>query len=300
MATDVISPDTPTLEQLFKLKDPRTADWVTLKDSKYIALLLIGYLYMVKVWGPRFMRDRKPYDLGRVIRAYNIFQIIANVYFCSKIAYLAFGKLKHSPFCQGLHYSTDPDSLDLLNNLYYYLWIRVIDFADTLFFILKKKFSHISQLHVIHHTIVVFSGWQFMQFGADGQTTVGVCLNSSIHIIMYSYYFLASLGTYMQPYLWWKKYLTSLQIVQFVFMIAHALVPVFVDCGYPRILLMIATPQVALILGLFVNFYIQNYISQKKRQADVTVRCTTKPAAPPNGWSAGSQPVGAGGDKKLD
>lgn len=38
-------------------------------------------------------------------------------------------------------------------------------------------------------------------------------LNASIHMIMYSYYFLAALGPQMQKYLWWKKYLTRLQIV---------------------------------------------------------------------------------------
>lgn len=38
-------------------------------------------------------------------------------------------------------------------------------------------------------------------------------LNSVVHSVMYSYYFLAALGPRMQPYLWWKKYLTRLQIV---------------------------------------------------------------------------------------
>lgn len=30
---------------------------------------------------------------------------------------------------------------------------------------------------------------------------------------MYSYYGLAAIGPHMQKYLWWKKYLTSLQLV---------------------------------------------------------------------------------------
>jgi phosphatidylglycerophosphate synthase len=38
-------------------------------------------------------------------------------------------------------------------------------------------------------------------------------INSFIHVIMYFYYFLAALGPHMQPYLWWKKYLTRMQIV---------------------------------------------------------------------------------------
>lgn len=37
--------------------------------------------------------------------------------------------------------------------------------------------------------------------------------NTFVHIIMYSYYGLAAIGPHMQKYLWWKKYLTSLQLV---------------------------------------------------------------------------------------
>lgn len=38
-------------------------------------------------------------------------------------------------------------------------------------------------------------------------------LNTYVHIVMYSYYGLAALGPHMQKYLWWKRYLTSLQLV---------------------------------------------------------------------------------------
>lgn len=38
-------------------------------------------------------------------------------------------------------------------------------------------------------------------------------LNTFVHIVMYSYYGLAALGPHMQKYLWWKRYLTSLQLV---------------------------------------------------------------------------------------
>ncbi|XP_003741431.1 elongation of very long chain fatty acids protein AAEL008004 [Galendromus occidentalis] len=253
------------LQRLFSMKDPRTKDWTTLTDARYIAALLLAYLYMAKIWGPRFMKDRKPYELSRLIQVYNVFQVLANVYFCSRIAYIAYAKLGYSPYCQGLNYANDKDSIALLEHLYYYLLVRIVDFADTLFFVLKKKFTHITQLHVIHHTIVVFSGWQFMQFGADGQSVLGVCLNSTIHVIMYSYYFLASLGPQVQKYLSWKKYLTTIQIVQFFIMIGHGLIPAFVDCGYPRILLSLALPQVFLILVLFINFYVKSYVVKSKR-----------------------------------
>ena len=43
---------------------------------------------------------------------------------------------------------------------------------------------------------------------------MGATLNSFIHVIMYIYYGLAGLGPHMQKYLWWKKYLTRLQLVR--------------------------------------------------------------------------------------
>lgn len=38
-------------------------------------------------------------------------------------------------------------------------------------------------------------------------------VNAFIHIVMYSYYGLAALGPAYQKYLWWKKYLTQMQLV---------------------------------------------------------------------------------------
>jgi len=38
-------------------------------------------------------------------------------------------------------------------------------------------------------------------------------INSFIHILMYTYYGASALGPQIQKYLWWKKYLTSLQLV---------------------------------------------------------------------------------------
>jgi hypothetical protein len=52
---------------------------------------------------------------------------------------------------------------------------------------------------------------------AGGHGTLLGVINSFVHIIMYSYYLLAAFGPEMQKYLWWKKYLTTLQIVSYRF-----------------------------------------------------------------------------------
>ena len=46
---------------------------------------------------------------------------------------------------------------------------------------------------------------------------VGV-INSFIHTLMYVYYALAALGPEMQKYLWWKRYMTKLQLVSLNFL----------------------------------------------------------------------------------
>jgi len=41
----------------------------------------------------------------------------------------------------------------------------------------------------------------------------GAMINSFTHVLMYTYYGLSALGPHMQKYLWWKKYLTRVQLV---------------------------------------------------------------------------------------
>lgn len=41
----------------------------------------------------------------------------------------------------------------------------------------------------------------------------GAMINSFVHVIMYAYYAISALGPSYQKYLWWKKYLTRLQLV---------------------------------------------------------------------------------------
>lgn len=39
-------------------------------------------------------------------------------------------------------------------------------------------------------------------------------VNSCVHVVMYLYYGLSALGPVAQPYLWWKKHMTAIQLVR--------------------------------------------------------------------------------------
>ena len=48
---------------------------------------------------------------------------------------------------------------------------------------------------------------------AEQGIVVGL-INTFVHVIMYMYYFLAALGPHIQKYLWWKRYITVMQLVR--------------------------------------------------------------------------------------
>lgn len=70
----------------------------------------------------------------------------------------------------------------------------------------------------------------------QGHGTFFGFLNSGVHIVMYLYYMLAALGPGVRKHLWWKKYLTQIQMIQFVAIFVHSM-QLFFDnsCNFPII-----------------------------------------------------------------
>lgn len=52
----------------------------------------------------------------------------------------------------------------MANTCWWYYFSKFTEFADTLFFVLRKKNEHVSTLHVIHHGIMPMSVWFGMKF----------------------------------------------------------------------------------------------------------------------------------------
>lgn len=83
---------------------------------------------------------------------------------------------------------------------------------------------------------------------------------------MYSYYIMSTFES-LKPYLWWKKYVTAIQLTQFIILGVHfsvaALTP---NCGYPRILSITGLAISVMFFTLFITFYKETYTRQQKRQ----------------------------------
>lgn len=253
--------------QIQEMGDPRTRDYPLVMNPLFVVTLLASYLYFVKVAGPRWMKDREPFRILNVVRVYNLALVVINtkfLYTVLRFTYLPGGH--YSLWCQGITgYATD-EMRDYYRTGWIYTVSRYCDLLDTVFFILRKKFTHLTHLHIFHHTIVVANVWFFTLFAPEGQPVLGICLNVFVHVVMYSYYFLSTFGPAVRKYLWWKRYLTKLQIAQFVIIMVHLSIPLFVDCGFPKHLIMLGNVQTFIILCMFVNFYIRTYINQPSSQ----------------------------------
>ncbi|KAG0417240.1 hypothetical protein HPB47_005775, partial [Ixodes persulcatus] len=252
------------ISDILPQRDPRTKEWMLVGNKSFLVTLIAGYVYLVKIAGPRFMKRRQPYEgLKPFILLHNLFMVVANAYFAINFlsrSYLGGG---YNIVCQGIDFEAgDKVTMEYLELCWWSHWVRKADLLDTIFFVLRKKDSHVSFLHVFHHGAVLFGGWYALAYGADGQLALGICVNSFVHVVMHSYYFLSLLGPAFRPYLWWKRHLTQLQLLQFGIMFIHGLIPLFIDCGYPRFHVVLGMFQLVVITVLFLHFYAMAYLRQ--------------------------------------
>ncbi|KAG5867431.1 hypothetical protein JTB14_010007 [Gonioctena quinquepunctata] len=189
--------------------DPRTKDWFLSGKLGHLIVILATYVYFCTKAGPKFMKDKKPYDLKRTIQIYNLFQVFASLYMVHEGYYGGWGT-NYSYACQPV--IPGEKGMRMAKGVWFYFFCKLTELLDTVFFVLRKKYNQVTYLHVYHHTLMPICAWIGLTFLPGGHATMLGWINSFIHVIMYTYYFLSSLGPGIQEYLWWKKYLTAMQM----------------------------------------------------------------------------------------
>ena len=76
---------------------------------------------------------------------------------------------------------------------------------------------------------------------------------------MYTYYALSSLGPRFQPYLFWKKRLTEIQLLQFLIIAVYGSFLLIMHQDYPIVARWMPLSQAFIYLFLFGDFYFQSY-----------------------------------------
>lgn len=243
--------------------DKRVNDWFLMSSPLPTLTMCLSYAFIVKVLGPRLMRDRKPFQLRKTLIVYNFLQVIFSTWIFYEAWDAAWGN-GYSLRCEPVDYSTSPNAMRVARGCWWYYFSKFTEFFDTFFFVMRKKYDQVSTLHVIHHGVMPMSVWFGVKFTPGGHSTFFGLLNTFVHIVMYTYYMLAAIGPQMQKYLWWKKYLTVLQMIQFIMVFIHASQLLFIDCDYPKAFAWVILLHAVMFYFLFYNFYQQSY----KKSAD--------------------------------
>ncbi|KFM82810.1 Elongation of very long chain fatty acids protein 7, partial [Stegodyphus mimosarum] len=235
--------------------DPIVREWFLIKSNFWPIFLCSMYLLTIKVIGPSFMRDRKPFELRKTMMVYNLFLVAAYATCVSIVIYLM-KDTDHMVLCKDTVVTRENSTYTMATCGWVIYLLKYIEFLDTIFFVLRKKDNLITNLHVIHHFTLPLCGWIFFRTERSGFQAYPIIINSIVHIVMYSYYGLAAMGPSVRKYLWWKRYLTIAQMIQFILIILFVTVVMpITGCTAAKTSVYINVTCAGLFFVLFYNFY---------------------------------------------
>ncbi|KAJ8288304.1 hypothetical protein COCON_G00009630 [Conger conger] len=230
------------------IADKRVEKWPLM--SSPLPTLAISSMYLLFLWlGPKYMRHREPFQLRKTLIVYNFSMVILN-FFIFKELFLAARAANYSYLCQPVNYTEDVNEVRVAAALWWYYVSKGVEYLDTVFFIMRKKFNQVSFLHVYHHCTMFTLWWIGIKWVAGGQSFFGAHMNAAIH-----------------KYLWWKKYLTIIQMIQFHVTIGHTALSLYINCAFPHWMHWALIGYAITFIILFGNFYYQTYRHQPRREA---------------------------------
>ncbi|XP_030845097.1 elongation of very long chain fatty acids protein 4 [Strongylocentrotus purpuratus] len=242
--------------------DPRVKDWLFMESPLLTLVITALYLVMIRT-GPKMMENQKPMELKNSMILYNFACVLLSGYIVIEGIYSGY-KAGYSISCQQVVHSYEEYEHRIAKVLWWFYFSKFFEMLDTTFFILRKRNNQVTFLHVYHHATMFVLWWIGIKWVAGGQALFGAILNSFIHVVMYSYYCLAAMGPQFHKYLWWKKYLTILQFVQFCLGMAHAINSLYVQCPFPLWMQYGLIGYATSMFLLFANFYLHAYVKGER------------------------------------
>jgi len=266
---------TATLESvgdyIIRLADPEdfnggfTKGW-WLTDFPSAFSIALAYLSFVAI-GSQVMKAMPAIDPYPIKFFYNVSQIMLCAYMTIEAVFLAYRNGYSITPCVG--YSQNSPAV--ANLLWLFYISKVWDFWDTIFIVLGKKWRQLSFLHVYHHTTIFLFYWLNANVFYDGDIYLTIALNGFIHTVMYTYYFICmhtkDKETGKSIPIWWKSYLTLLQLVQFVTMMSQGLYLLARGCdSLPHRIVATYVVYILSLFFLFLQFFIASYMTPKKKK----------------------------------
>lgn len=251
----------PAYKTALKYVDPRTKDWFLLWSDPVPAVTLTLIYLTIVIFGPRYMKHREAFHIPAwFLFVYNMALVILSIYMVEELA-VGIYRARYNLLCQPMVASNDENEMKIANVLWYYFFSKAIEFLDTILMVVRKRFTQITFLHVFHHSTMLIIWWIVMSWIPGGQAWFGPILNSAVHVFMYAYYGLSVIPS-LRDKLWWKKYITIFQLTQFLLIFSHTFLGIIRGCNYPLWGQYLLGGYMIVMLILFTNFYVHEYITR--------------------------------------
>ncbi|RUP44658.1 GNS1/SUR4 family-domain-containing protein [Jimgerdemannia flammicorona] len=236
-------------------------------------------VYYITIFGGQALMTNMPaFKLNFLFQVHNALLTLASgallILFIEQVSPILWHQGVLSAFC---HPESWTQKLELLYYLNYL--VKYWELLDTVFLFLKKK--QLEFLHYFHHSMTMALCYVQLN-GRTSVSWVPIILNLTVHVFMYYYYFRTASGARI----WWKKYLTTMQIVQFIIDLviiyfcsytyfAATYFPYFPNagtCAGTETSAIAGCSLLSSYLLLFINFYHQTYKAKTRGAANVKAK----------------------------
>ena len=196
--------------------------------------------------------------LVAMVILHNAFLVLLSMYMCAEGLRAA---LRGGYLRRFVGNPMDASDAAMTRVVYVFYVSKIYEFLDTVIMIAKGSLRQVSFLHVYHHVSISFIWWAICYNAPGGEAYLSLIMNSWVHVCMYQYYLLSTVikepGS-RRRWLWWGKYLTQMQMLQFAVNLGHGAACVFLS-PYPRFYSICITGYMVSLLVLFGSFYLSKY-----------------------------------------
>jgi hypothetical protein len=182
----------------------------------WVPFFVVVPIYLCIIFGGSYLlkRNAQPLNVQRFLAAHNLFLCILSIIMAIGSTYEAVLAISthgfENTYCSGQ--GTGRPDIFFTGRIWFWGLVfylsKYYELLDTVFIVLKRR--PLTFLHVYHHIVVIALCLMFMRLRMC-TSLQGIITNATVHSFMYYYYWQQSRGTSV----WWKKYLTKAQIVQF-------------------------------------------------------------------------------------
>lgn len=259
----------------FKKIDYYNASWKELQDLGLpfttwtsMGAAIVAYLVTLGVLR-MYMANRKRLELTWIVPLHNFFLSalslvmgVASIYYLYQI-FSTSSDAGNDFFCD-----TNRRMIKSPYNFWFYVFYlsKYYELLDTVIIVLKKR--PIIFLHIYHHIITMVL--VFVMFDRDVAVRwLPMVANSFVHVPMYYYYAASAIGINI----WWKKYITVMQIWQFVVdLVGNSTTYYYINkgitCSCTLESWIFGQSILLSFLILFLNFFRKTYAEKKSSHSN--------------------------------